>query len=274
MLTRVARKWHQAITWLRGSYGPADWPAALALAAFRTRLPVGDGLGDRLARRLFPGIWIRPRFLGGAAVRVNPADMGHFVIFEEVFFTRVYDVDRLRFQPDVVVDCGAFEGYFSLLAASRFRSARVIAFEPDRRNFEGLTANVQRNGAAVELRQEAVATADGIAQFSGDGCGGMLVDAAAAGRPVTVTNLARFLEGVKSERLLLKLDVEGEELRLLPVIVPMLPAQCAMFLEWHHGDASFREVEQQLTAQGFVVSRTRTASIDGVVYIDALAQRG
>lgn len=274
-MTRVSRKLGQMRTWAGSANGPADWPAALLLGFFRTRPPAGRGLVDRAVRRVFPYIWIRPRSLAGWRLRINPSRMSQFVIYEEVFMARTYDLAQVAFVPDAVVDCGAFEGYFSLLAKARFPGAPVIAFEPNAENFAGLRANVDANRLEIDSRREAVSTADGEALFAGDGCGGHLAEAGEAGPTgrVLTCDLRRVLAQLASRRLLLKLDIEGEERSLIPAILQTLPAQCAVFFEWHHGDESFQRVTGLMRAAGFAVERHRTMVDDGVMFIDAFAQR-
>ena len=51
-MTRVSRKLRQVRTWVGSASGPADWPAALLLAIFRTRPPMGAGTVARGMRRL------------------------------------------------------------------------------------------------------------------------------------------------------------------------------------------------------------------------------
>lgn len=274
-MTRISRKLQQVRTWVRSANGPADWPAAVLLGVLRTRPLTGDGLVDRGLRRLFPFIWIRPRLLSGLRLRINPTRMSQFVIYEEVFMDRTYDLGHVTFMPDAIVDCGAFEGYFSLLATARFPGAPVIAFEPNAENFAGLLANIQANRLDVDARCEAVSTADGQALFTGEGCGGHLAGAEAAGQAGTVAtcDLRRVLAQIASTRLLLKLDVEGEERSLIPAILQQLPPQCAVFFEWHHGDESFQQVAGLMRGGGFVVERHRTMVDGGVTFIDAFAQR-
>jgi FkbM family methyltransferase len=273
-MTRVSRKLRQMRMWAESVAGPGDWPASLLLGFFRTRPPTGAGPVDRGLRRVFPFIWVRPQLLPGWRVRIDPSRMSQFVIYEEVFMARTYDLAHVAFVPDTIVDCGAFEGYFSLLAKARFPGATVIAFEPNAENFDGLRANIAANRLDVDARAEAVSTADGQALFVGEGCGGHLAAAAAAGaKTVTTCDLRRVLSQLASNRLLLKLDIEGEERTLIPAVLLSLPQQCAFFFEWHHGDESFRQVAGLLTDAGFAVERHRTMVDDGVTFIDAFAQR-
>lgn len=271
-MNRLARKVAQIRAWIRSVEAPVDWPAGFVLAMFRTR-PADPGAW--LARWVFPHLWIRPKLLRGLWLRMDPSRLSHFVIYEEIFMEGMYDLRRLTFEPDVIVDCGAFEGYFSLLARSQFASARIIAFEPNAENFGGLLANVRANRLTIDARRAAVSTTDGEAAFSGEGCGGRLIAGGHAGTVrVPVTDLRRVLTELAPHRLLLKLDVEGEEATLLPELLPVLPQTCAVFFEWHHGEASYAAVADRLTMHGFVTSRLRTNRVDdGTVFIDAFAQR-
>ncbi|HEX8029242.1 MAG TPA: FkbM family methyltransferase [Vicinamibacterales bacterium] len=274
MLSRIERKYGQMQRWVDAVGSVADWPAAMVLSMFRTRPADGPGLVARWSRKLFPHVWIRPAMLGGFSVRLDPGNMSHFVIFEEVFMEGVYGLGAISFTPDAIVDCGAFEGYFTLLAASRFPGVPIVAFEPDHRNLAGLRANLGRNHLAIDVRPAAVSTKDGMAAFSGGGCGGRLGEDSPNAVTVPVTNLCRVISELASKRLLLKLDVEGEEATLLPALMAVLPKQCAIFFEWHQGRDEYQRAVSLLAANGFVTSLTRENVVDDrTVYIDAFAHR-
>jgi hypothetical protein len=98
------------------------------------------------------------------------------------------------------------------------------------------------------------------------------VDSATA-RRVPVEDLRRVLATLAPERLLLKLDVEGEEAGLFPALLPHLPRHCAVFFEWHQGAESYARLESELRAAGFAAGAVREHVFDGVRYIDAFAQR-
>lgn len=274
MLSRFERKMREMQRWVDAVDSIADWPAALVLSFFRTRPAAGTGMISRCARQLFPQIWVHPANLGGLAVRVDPSNLSHFVIFEEMFMEGVYDLDAVPFSPDAILDCGAFEGHFSLLAAARFPGVPIVAFEPNPQNLAGLRANMQRNNLIVDARAVAVSTRDGVAAFSGGGCGGHLTATGEASTPVAVTDLRRLISELDPDRLLLKLDVEGEEATLLPALMPVLPRQCAIFFEWHQGKETYERAVALLSAHGFVTSLTRENRVDDrTTYIDAFALR-
>jgi FkbM family methyltransferase len=274
LLSRLERKLVQMQRWVDSAASIADWPAAITLAMFRTRPAEGSGATARWARRLFPHIWIRPAKLGGLSVRIDPSELSQFVIFEEAFIEGVYQVDAVPFTPDAIIDCGAFEGYFSMLAAARFPDVPITAFEPNERNLIGLKANVERNRLHIDVRPSAVSTTDGTASFSGGGCGGRLGPPTAQSIVVPVTDLRRVIAELRTERLLLKLDIEGEEATLLPALLAVVPKQCAIFFEWHQGSDEYQAAVSLLSQHGFVTSLTRQNRVDDrTTYIDAFAQR-
>lgn len=274
MVTRLERKLAEVQRWVDSVDSVGDWPVAIALAMFRTRPAEGQGAIARVSRSLLPHLWVGPERLHGLRVRIDPADLSQFVIYEEVFIDQVYEMDRVAFVPDAIVDCGAYQGYFSLLAHARFASAPIVAFEPNAANYEGLVANIKRNHLAIDARAEAVSTSDGTATFSGDGCGGRLTAAGADAVVVKVTDLRRVITELRPQQLLLKLDIEGEEARLLPALLPALPSRCAIFFEWHQGADAYRTAAALLAAQGFTTTLTRENRVDdGTMFIDAFAQR-
>jgi FkbM family methyltransferase len=268
---RVRHKAAELRAWTGSVASWLDWPAVALLVLFRTRPPRGQGLWPRTVRRLLPRIWLRPRLLGGLWVSLDPTRLAPFPIYEEVFIEGVYDLDLVRFEPDAVLDCGAFEGYFSLLARARFPQPPIVAFEPDAANYAGLVSNASDLG--IETRPAAVSTIDGHATFSGSGCGGHLGTDLSDPHQVAVSDLTRVVAELKSERLLLKLDVEGEEARLLPALLPVLPPTCGVFFEWHHQRSEYVALTEQLGAHGFTTALIRERIFDGQVFIDAFAQR-
>jgi FkbM family methyltransferase len=149
--------------------------------------------------------------------------------------------DHLR-PGDVAVDIGANIGYFSLLAA-RIVGAEgaVIAFEPVPSIADMLEHNAARNGLAIEVRREVVSDRAGRAELfksadsnigrsgtapregsSSEGTAPMVTGAAAI--PVELWPRIRFI----------KVDVEGDEQRVIDGLLPVLralPDGAAVFIE-------------------------------------------
>jgi hypothetical protein len=66
--------------------------------------------------------------------------------------------------------------------------------------------------------------------------------------------LAAILAQRRPERLLIKLDIEGEQIRVIPTLFDVLHT----FFETHRGQADWDWVSQQLSEHGFVVERQRS----------------
>jgi FkbM family methyltransferase len=248
----------------------------MALGLLRTRPFVGDSSWSRLGRAILPFVIIRPRQLKGFSVRVDTASMGDYITYEELFLDEVYDLDQMPFTPDTVIDCGAHKGFFTLLAFARYGSMRGFAFEPDADNFAALVDNLRRNGLSVDARREAVSNRNGTARFVGGGNGGHLTDVAepqGRGTLVQVIDLMAFVRQVGSMRLLLKVDVEGEERMFLPDLLSVLPRQCAIFFEWHHPKAALDDMIARLSREGFSSTARNPRVFAGQEYIDVFAER-
>jgi len=230
------------------------------------------GLLSGVGRRAFPEISVRPSLLRGLTLHLNPSDVSHLVVMDEILIEQVYSLSVVPFRPDVILDCGAHIGMFTLLAAATFPDARIDAFEPDPENLVWLRKQISVNHLAVNVMDAAVAASDGTARFKANlGCGGALVhDSVMRSASCTVVvrtmRLATFIAELKSERLLLKLDIEGEESKVLPDVLPFLPANCVLFIETHGGDNGWQTAADLMKQHGFapVITRRRDVFIDGV----------
>ncbi len=250
---------------------PRDWPALAVLGLARyTDFSHADPL-SRACRRLFPTLAVRTDRMNHLAVLIAPADTTHFPIFQEVVVEDVYDLTAVPFDPDLIVDCGGHIGLFTARAAGRYPGIPVVAFEPMPANADLLAAMAARNGlAGVDLRRAAVSDHDGTARFHQRmSYGGSLADdvgGVAATYDVPVVDLVAFVRGRAPRALLLKVDVEGEEERLLPALIPHLPPRSAVFFETHSAARGWDLIAGAFVAAGFDVRliRTRDPWRDGI----------
>jgi hypothetical protein len=81
---------------------------------------------------------------------------------------------------------------------------------------------------------------------------------------VQLVDLLCEVRQLAGKRLLLKMDVEGEERKVLPHMIARLPNQCAIFLEIHGGQEAWDEISQSLLDVGFQnrISRERIPFAD------------
>lgn len=252
----------------------------VALGLFGLVAPTINNAGRRrwrLASRLIPNVWLRPRRLNGLRLLIDPTDWSQTVIFDEVFLKGSYDLAKVPFRPDVIIDCGAHIGLFSLLARSTFPGATLIAYEPNPANAVFVRAQIEKNKAGFRFHEAAVSTESGEMDFIVfNSHGGRLSE---AGKTTTgdipmyrvrVVDFCTALQDIRPASLLLKMDVEGEERNLLPAIVPLLPRQTALFFETHAGAEGWKEAEALLAAAGFSVQQINARGL----FCDGFASRG
>lgn len=236
------------------SAGFSPWDQLqLALAGLARQRPFGsDSLYGRVGQSVSERLAPRVTLARGLRVPLELHNTAETTIFEEIFLEGTYPLDSIKFAPDLIVDCGAFCGMFTLLAHGNYPHARLVAFEPDQANHDRLCANIAINSARVECHQAAVGVADGQMFFAGGGYGGKLVtDAAPDARRVRVVSLPRLLREAAPRRLVLKIDVEGAERELLPAIIDLLPPETVLFLETHYPREQVDALLAPLIQRGF-----------------------
>ena len=265
------------------AYSRSDWLSfALLGAAPRGRFSF-------VTRQFFPELVVRPGLLGGLKVALNPADRSHIAVFDELFFDNGYDLGLIPFTPDQIFDCGGHIGMFSLLAHGRYPAAGQTIFEPNPNNMEWIRRQAQLNALNIETVQAAVSVRDGEALFEDRASySGHLVEKSTTSVPkshdwvsrmvgeprgcyaVRVIDLAARLSQRRPQRLLLKLDVEGEEIRIIPTLFDVFPRHTAVFFETHYGKADWDWASRQFREHGFVVECQRSI---GDYFINGFALR-
>jgi len=205
-----------------------------------------------------PRIWLKPDKLNGLRVLIEPANWSQTIIFEEVFLRSGYDLNKVKFTPEVVLDCGAHIGMFSLLAKSRFPTARTILYEPNPKNIQMIRRQIAGNKLDIQLVESAVSTETKTLLFaaSNSHSGTLLHHGSRPGAyQVQAINFVEAFRQIKTNSLLLKMDIEGEERNVLPALLPLLPRQSALFFETHFGEPGWLEIQQLLTQNGFCVEQ-------------------
>ncbi len=243
----------------------------LVLTALARDSPFGPE-GDFLRRMLgkcFRVLPLRTRIAHGHPAWVNLHDLGSLVSFEEILISNSYDLEQVPFLPDLILDCGAHIGLFSLLAALKYPDASLLAFEPVPANAALARRQIERFGSRASLEQAAVSTTNGSAPFDtqhGSNSGHL---ASAQGEQlarVRTIDLRSVIEELAPRMLLMKMDIEGAEVEVLPHVLPILPADCVLFFETHGADSAWLWATALLQSCGFMVScsRNRDGFHDGV----------
>ena len=233
---------------------------------------------------------------GGASFACDMADQ----ISREVCLTGLYEPPVTRVVQHhlrtggTAVDLGANWGYFSLLAATAVGpSGRVIALEPDPRQFEALRLNVAMNEfPQVTPMQAAAAAQEGRISLLGydedEANRGVsrIADPSTPGRRFDVRSTSvDMLTGAWPHVDLVKIDVEGAEDGVLDGMRAGLRAKRygAILLELHPGLLRERSVEPAAIAarlsdcgyRGWTIDAGPDAyrrAIDPAIPIDTLLQ--
>lgn len=120
---------------------------------------------------------------------------------------------------DVILDIGANNGYYSLLAANKAgNNGSVFAFEPDENNIKLLKKNIVLNKITnIKVEEVAVADKNGSIQFSSNsihtGKSTIVVDEKVNSKTVRGITLDSFIKNKKINVIIM--DIEGAELLAL-----------------------------------------------------------
>ena len=174
---------------------------------------------------------------------------------------------RSEVQPDdIVVDVGANEGYFTILAAQLAHRGRVIAVEPQTRCVEALTLNLAANGIEnCTIQPVALGAAQGAGELQlmpemNSGASNLLQSYRWTKRkqPVEIIDASELAAraGVQGFDFM-KVDVEGYEPEVVRGLLPMLRAGRVkkLLLDYHPGSLAQRgitpeEIHEQISSRG------------------------
>ncbi len=153
---------------------------------------------------------------------------------------------RLAGLDYTLIDCGANFGYWSILASSEaYGSKEVLAIEAAPSTYQALVSNCGLNGNRFRCFHRAVTAVSGdrVAVRSESGHEGATITSEYTCRDATVETVSlnsfaeRHLPDVSKRRpLLVKLDVEGQEINALKGAGPLLDWDIAFCYEDHGKD--------------------------------------
>lgn len=193
-----------------------------------------------------------------------PAGLSRSVQTNEEMFWRGLPLDRV-----VVYDVGAYHGILTLFFASR--AARVIAYEPNRVNYDRLIENLQLNDVTnVSVRKLAVGSQvrSGTLVYNPSMAGGGTVDATTAGtvsQEIEITTLDHDITAASLPAPdLIKIDIEGWELEALTGARATIAAHHpALFLEMH--GQTMREKRRKASE---IVTFLRDAGYTNIIHVE------
>lgn len=136
-------------------------------------------------------------------------------------------------RPDLILDIGASCGISTHILFAQAPTAKVIAYEPRPQAFGRLQRRMKKLLGSHECHQAAVGLHAETVEFKDKGVGTSRAnpnDKSFSARMVTLDEKVIFN---KDAKLVLKIDIEGEEKNLLPEIVSQLPGRSVILLETH-----------------------------------------
>jgi hypothetical protein len=154
-LITLANRFHRVTKFTREAASLSAIPV-LALAALARDNPFGRFGIWNSAGKYVRVVKIRTRSTKGEFALIDTHDLGHLISCEEVPIDRTYNFDRVPFPPNIIVDCSAHIGLFTLVAGARYDSAELIAFEPNASNFRMAQLQLARFKNRLRLEEAAV----------------------------------------------------------------------------------------------------------------------
>ncbi len=164
--------------------------------------------------------------------------------------------EMTRRRCKIFIDVGANIGLYSVLAALRHDPPRIVAFEPDQRNYDQLRANLLLNRLTFVVETHLLAVSDSeavtfrCAPESSTGQSRVDEDAEEA-TLIPAVMLDRFLE-LSGLVVFIKIDIEGHELPALRGMARLLRRN-KCFLQVESFDRHFPPVRDFLEAAGYRV---------------------
>lgn len=163
---------------------------------------------------------------------------------------------------DIVIDCGAYIGEFTLYAAKAVGPAagRIITFEPDPGIYKKLLANIELNGLTnITAINKGLWSKDGVLKFVGDSTKGysfMFASGTVGSFDAPVVSLDSELARLSITNVnFIKADIEGAELEFIKGSERTLDANDLnlAIASYHYvdGKKSCFELENMLTLLGY-----------------------
>lgn len=141
---------------------------------------------------------------------------------------------HLEVKPDFIFDLGASSGISTHILFVQNPETKIIAYEPRPEAFLRLQQRMKKLPGSHECHQAAVGNVSENVGFKDKGIGTSRAKAEEDSFPARIVPLDAKMKFNRDTKLVLKMDIEGEEKQILPRIVPLLPQKTVILLETHH----------------------------------------
>lgn len=207
--------------------------------------------------------------LGPARLICNLSQDSELLVVEEILCSEHYIVTK---RHDLLVDFGAFRGISTIFLADQTKAEKIVAVEPNRENFTVLSQRLGRLLPRAECICAAAGAQKGSAFFSGSGVSGAF---AGSGTEVKVVGPCDVCDLGGASNPVVKIDIEGAEEHVLPLLLESFPEHCVVFLETHNGEDAASLLLQPYRRKHFSVTRCTGARLPDAhsPYIDWKLER-
>jgi len=174
-------------------------------------------------------------------------DAASFVFtYRELFGEQIYKFQSKKKEP-LIIDCGANIGLSVIYFKEQFPNSKIIAFEPERTIFSYLKKNIESLGlTGINLQNKAVWSKNEVLSFRNEGADAsriaVLHDENEGFKSFYEVEAVKLSDYIDQEVDLLKLDIEGAEVKVIEEIEPKLKFVRNIFIEYH----SFTKTDQEL----------------------------
>ena len=153
---------------------------------------------------------------------------------QELFLEEVYKCNFKNTQP-YIVDCGANIGLSLIYFKQKYPQAKVLAFEPDEKQFGCLLKNIESFGLKnIEAVNKGVWKENTHLHFYPDGyLGGTVTPRNSTTDSLVSYPFSRLKDYMDAHIDLLKIDIEGAEYEVMEDIKDRLENVENLFLEYH-----------------------------------------
>ena len=202
-------------------------------------------------------------------IKINEVDFGHY---SEIYFEDVYLQKTLK-EGMNIIDIGANVGVYTVLAAEKVgKNGKVIAVEPEPKNYKRLIENINLNGFKNIIPQNIALTdhegSERLYLSSSSGSHSLSPkEDTISSIEVSLKTLDNLLEELNLKKIdIIKIDTEGSEIPILKGAEKTLKTNpnIKIFVASYHYPSETKEVCQFLNKRGF---KTRISSGSVVITI-------